>query len=623
VATALGAPSAPLRAQGFGCAAPGSQSLNYGIGAGFGTFGIRFNPFDFGGNPYGVNSNIGWSTYGGLYSTEPSPTYQPSQVACDSVATNAILAVKKLFSGSTPTVSGAATGGSSSGGSSGSMRPSSLRALAGEVTVGFLDRGHFTTYHAFRWTEATGAVDLGTLDPANNAARTSMGTGTSADGSVVVGFSQIAGGQAEHAFRWTSASGMVDLGAPGGATRDSRALAVSAAGDVIVGEGVFADPNAFTGFRSGAFRWTQSGGFQSLGALQPGYFSMATDVTPDGSVIVGQGGIEVRVGQTSTNGSRAFRWTSTTGLEPIGPLPGQHGAIATSVSDNGKVVVGNSNVGGSPAYNLVLGHGLGTAFRWTESGGIQDLRQLLVTAGLDLTGIQLVSATAVSPDGQWIIGKAITPTTPAGETRPFLAKFCDAAIAGACLPLVAPAATFQLTTANATAVSVAAGNSATSTITITPANGFNQAVTFACSGLPAESSCAFAPTSLTPNGTAAASTTLTISTSAPRRGMALPGLPPGAWLSLALVIAGLLLMRRGVVYRARAGWIRPVAAGVVVIAVAGSCGGGGDGGTDPPPPPVLIGGTPAGTFPVTVTASAGTGAGALSRTLTITLTVTR
>ncbi len=75
-------------------------------------------------------------------------------------------------------------------------------------------------------------------------------------------------------------------------------------------------------------------------------------------------------------------------------------------------------------------------------------------------------------------------------------------------------------TTSATALSpasVSAGNSATSTVTITPLNTVSQTATytFSCSGLPAGATCSFSPTSVTGNGTPSGqSTTLTISTQA-------------------------------------------------------------------------------------------------------------
>ena len=60
---------------------------------------------------------------------------------------------------------------------------------------------------------------------------------------------------------------------------------------------------------------------------------------------------------------------------------------------------------------------------------------------------------------------------------------------------------------------VAPGGSATSTVTVTPSNGFTSAVALACTGLPAGATCAFLPPSVTP-GTGAVTSVLTITTTA-------------------------------------------------------------------------------------------------------------
>jgi hypothetical protein len=62
-------------------------------------------------------------------------------------------------------------------------------------------------------------------------------------------------------------------------------------------------------------------------------------------------------------------------------------------------------------------------------------------------------------------------------------------------------------------LTVAAGQTGTTTISVTPSNGFNSTVSFACSGLPSGATCSFSPATITPSGSAA-STMLTVATSA-------------------------------------------------------------------------------------------------------------
>ena len=97
--------------------------------------------------------------------------------------------------------------------------------------------------------------------------------------------------------------------------------------------------------------------------------------------------------------------------------------------------------------------------------------------------------------------------------------------------------------------SVSPGASATSTITITPSGGFSQAISLACSGLPANSTCTFSPTSVTPNGNGTSTSTLTIATDVKAASVTTKPLhtPEGA-ASLAMLAGGgslvLLLLRR-------------------------------------------------------------------------------
>ncbi|MGE3154773.1 MAG: hypothetical protein AB7G48_20020 [Nitrospiraceae bacterium] len=498
-----------------------------------------------------------------------------------------------------------------------SLQPSNLPTASGSGTnlsrggscaVGYQDSGFFTVIHAFRWTQATGPVDLGTLDLPNNASRSSFAIDTNQDCSVVVGYSDItAGGPTQHAFRWTS-GGMVDLGVPSGGGPISRALGVSSNGTVIVGDADFPGAGGFP--RRGAFRWT-TGGFQDLGSLQPNQLALATALSGDGAVVVGWSG--------STTSSRAFRWTTQTQtMAPIGPLPGHATAAATGVSDNGKIVVGISHQDFLQYRGVTLGWNNGTAFRWTQAKGIQDLRQILIDNGADMTGIALVSVTGMSPDGQWIQGKATTPQTGPNETVAFIAQVCDDDLGGPCKAPGGGTVPFRLG-ASPNQLTVAAGQSGTTTITVTPDAGFTQPVTFGCGNLPVGASCAFNPATVTPAG-GPVNTTLTITTN----GGAVALLSPGssstmfAWLlaPIGLIPIGLLARRRGTDRRL----LSIAAAGVITLALVGtmSCSS-----SDSPPATNSGGGTPAtgtpaGTSNVTVTGMSGSSSTGVPVTLTVT-----
>ena len=189
-----------------------------------------------------------------------------------------------------------------------------------------------------------------------------------------------------------------------------------------------------------------------------------------------------------------------------------------------------------------------------------------------------------------------------------------------------PGADFALELAPAS-LSVVAGQSAATTATVTPSGGFNQVVSFSCGPLPVGASCEFAPSSLTPSGSALGAT-LTLRTN---------GAALAAWAtpadrdSGALWFASLGASATGAAWRRRSlppsrgvpgrkGWLVRAGAvlmGAVALWVTG-CGGGGGGGGG-----AAGSGTPAGTAAVTVSATAGSGAAAVTRSATLTLTVTR
>lgn len=240
---------------------------------------------------------------------------------------------------------------------------------------------------AFRWTQPGGMVGLGDLPGGVFA---SYAFGASADGSVVTGMSGSANGL--EAFRWTQSGGMVGLGDLPGGIFFSVAFDISADGSTVVGYSSV-DGSAPGSSASEAFRWTASSGMEGLGDLPGGlYASRANGVSADGSVVVGMG--------NSPNGVEAFRWTQSTGMVGLGDLPGAvFRSEAFDISDDGSVVVGSSV--------SAIGD---EAFLWTQDTGMQNIRQLLIEDGVDMTGWILDTARSVSSDGSVIVGVGENPS---------------------------------------------------------------------------------------------------------------------------------------------------------------------------------------------------------------------
>jgi len=143
---------------------------------------------------------------------------------------------------------------------------------------------------AFRWTAGGGMVAI---------AATGSAWGVSGDGSVVTG--QLFG-VVYQAYRWTQATGAVGLGTLAG-HESSTARAISSDGTTIVGGSYDAESDT-----EEPFRWTQSGGMVGLGNLQGCRLTTATAVSGDGGVVTGDCWLEDGVTR------RSFVWTAGTGI---------------------------------------------------------------------------------------------------------------------------------------------------------------------------------------------------------------------------------------------------------------------------------------------------------------------
>lgn len=223
---------------------------------------------------------------------------------------------------------------------------------------------------AFRWTAQQGIVALGFLPGGNS----SSATGASADGAVIVGDGDAINGSpplSTAAFRWTAAEGMQRIAALPGSV-------LCSAGDVS-GDGTVVAGTCLQPVNT-AFRWTGATGPVALSRLGPGSNSQGTAsaISRDGSVIAGAGH-PVLTG--------AAIWLADGSATVLGKLPGDVEGIATATSRDGSVVTGvSTGTSGTPH-----------AFRWTRQGGIVDL-------GSGPGGLPGTYATSISDDGHVIVG---------------------------------------------------------------------------------------------------------------------------------------------------------------------------------------------------------------------------
>ncbi len=220
------------------------------------------------------------------------------------------------------------------------------------------------------------------MPPALSSEKSSTGIAISEDGSVIAGDVnntygyQLTGSNLDI---FTQTTPFTDYG--------TEVTTMSANGGVIAGW--------YFGAASGseyAFQWT-NGTFTTIPDTTMN--SRAAAISADGSVVVGQLNY-------SSAYPQAFSWTQGSVTEL--PLPAGFGAsVANGVSNNGSAIVGSMGVS-DLNYS--------TAFIWDQANGTQNLKQVLTTdygLGTALAGWTLTDATAITPNGNTIVGTGIDP----------------------------------------------------------------------------------------------------------------------------------------------------------------------------------------------------------------------
>jgi hypothetical protein len=257
------------------------------------------------------------------------------------------------------------------------------------------------------------------------------------------------------------------------------------------------------------------------------------------------------------------------------------------------------------------------------------------TATLTLTGITITGTNAgdfsqtntcgstLAAAAKCAINVVFTPT--AGGTRTASVSIADNAPGNPQLVALTGTAIvpgFSLAAVAPASQTVTPGQAANYSVTLSPVNGFSQAVALTCSGNPALSTCTVTPTSVTLDGTNSATIGVAVVTTAPSTSALLPLQPHDGerWaLGLALSgVAGLAVIGSfGSVSRtSRQRMLRRLSLVCVIslgITWAG-CGGSSASKTS-------SGGTAPGTYTLTVTGTSGSGSTAITNTTKVTLVV--
>jgi hypothetical protein len=496
----------------------------------------------------------------------------------------------------------------------------------GDVTGFYVDAG--AVRHGFVRVAASGMIT--TFDAPGAGTASTEGTvpihiGTAGD---ITGFYKDAGGTF-HGFIRKASTGVITPGidAPGASSGPSGKVSfigtlptgIDATGDIA---GVYSGTDGlYHGFlraANGTFSPPIDAPNAAKGGLFPGTFPFSMN---DSGVIAGfyedSSGLNhgfVRAADGTITAPLNAPGASTGN---IGMFPG--GTVNVSINSSGVVTGGYFDVSGvAHGFSLTLPQAPPQAATPTFSPPANTYATAQsVTISDSTPGAVIHFAINATPDAS-----SPTFTTPiqvsSNETLEAIAiatGFSNSAVGTAAYVINQPTPDF-LVAVNPTTLTIVAGKSGMATFTVTPENGFNSQVSFACTGLPSEASCSFNPPNVTPNG-GPASSTLTVSTMAPSGAVPVsqPSIQLPIYALLFPILAMILAMMLGIAsrrIRELRAW-QPLALLIFLIAAAAlaSCNGGGGGNP----------GTPAGT--TTASVSAATGGGALKHGANLKITITK
>ena len=234
---------------------------------------------------------------------------------------------------------------------------------------------------AFEWANGVAAPI-----PQLASAQTSIADSVSADGSIIAG--DIQTGSTISGFTLTGTN--LEIIPPSSLNLTTRQTIMSANGAVVAG-------NIWSGFGTPtAYQW-ENGAVVRL----PGYSgqsSTATAVSPDGSIVVGS------VGYGNSGNQEPYEWTNGV----VTPL-----SLPSGFTEGSALGVSNDANDGPTIVGYISTNGLtSTAFIWNQTDGIQNLEEVLTTYdGLssELKGWTLTQATAITPNGNIIVGIGLDP----------------------------------------------------------------------------------------------------------------------------------------------------------------------------------------------------------------------
>lgn len=290
------------------------------------------------------------------------------------------------------------------------------------------------------------------------------------------------------------------------------------------------------------------------------------------------------------------------------PLTVNKAATTTSIA-----APGNVNLSASVTFTATVT----PAYSGAPTGQVE-----FFNGGVSLATVGLSGNTATYSTNALAAGTANITAEYLGDSN-FLASTSTAAV----VAVTPPGATLA---ASPSTLTVQAGQSVATTLTLTPVGGYTGTLTLACSSLPAHSSCSFSKSTMSADGsntpvTATLTFATNVSTQASLQQKEGPGHSPSKWM-LAGALAGIVWLagfrrRRDFLTRLRQSALLLILVSATVFAPLTGCGGSGSsnstgstntggntGGTNV---------TPAGNYTVSVTATGGGSSPSVNLSITV------
>ena len=276
--------------------------------------------------------------------------------------------------------------------------------------------------------------------------------------------------------------------------------------------------------------------------------SVSGSGVPTGSVTFNDGATQIGTGSLNTSGTATFT-TSSLGVGSHSVTAVYSGDANFSASTSAAVPVtvtaaakiGSNTSLSASATQLTSGQNVTfTAGVAPQSGNGVPTGSIAFLDGSTQLGVATLSVGSASLSSASLsVGTHTIAAAYSGDSNYTASNSSALTVTVAALP----AADYSLTMSNSS-LTIAKGATGTLTITVTPKNGFKQAVGLACSDLPSGATCSFNPQSLNPAGSAVAAT-LTVQTASssmtemPSKG-SFPGPQNVALYFLSVALAGIM-----------------------------------------------------------------------------------